>query len=345
MIDASDRIVMRYDYDMLGNRIHQASMEAGERWMLNDVAGKPIYALGQPRSRVPHRPTTRCAGPLRVRSCREGVRSRSVAVGRTIYGEGQPNAEVENQRGKVVQLFDQAGVVTTEDYDFKGNLLASAASWRRTTRRRSTGRPTVRWSRRSSRAARPYDALNRPVAVTTPDGSVYRPAFNEANLLEKVDVNLRGAQTATPFVTNIDYDAKGQRVLIEYGNGVKTTYAYDPLTFRLTSLKTTRATDPARSAGPALHLRPRRQHHAHPGRRAADDLLQQPGGDADNDYTYDAVYRLIAADGREHIGQAPQPQTTWDDRFACTCRIRTTGRRCAATPSSTSTTRSATSCD
>ena len=35
---------MRYDYDMLGNRIHQLSMEAGARWMLNDVAGKPIRA-------------------------------------------------------------------------------------------------------------------------------------------------------------------------------------------------------------------------------------------------------------------------------------------------------------
>ncbi|MGH9892294.1 MAG: hypothetical protein ACREA0_09990, partial [bacterium] len=38
VIDAKDRVVMRYDYDMLGNRIHQASMEAGERWMLSDVA-------------------------------------------------------------------------------------------------------------------------------------------------------------------------------------------------------------------------------------------------------------------------------------------------------------------
>jgi hypothetical protein len=36
------RIVMRYAYDMLGNRIHQGSQEAGARWMLNDVAGKPI---------------------------------------------------------------------------------------------------------------------------------------------------------------------------------------------------------------------------------------------------------------------------------------------------------------
>jgi hypothetical protein len=44
VIDALDRVVMRYDYDMLGTKIHQASMEAGERWMLNDVTGKPIRA-------------------------------------------------------------------------------------------------------------------------------------------------------------------------------------------------------------------------------------------------------------------------------------------------------------
>ena len=36
------RVVMRYATDMLGNRLQQQSMEAGARWMLNDVAGKPI---------------------------------------------------------------------------------------------------------------------------------------------------------------------------------------------------------------------------------------------------------------------------------------------------------------
>ena len=41
---ARRRIVMRYAYDMLGNRLHQLSMEAGARWMLNDVAGKTIRA-------------------------------------------------------------------------------------------------------------------------------------------------------------------------------------------------------------------------------------------------------------------------------------------------------------
>ncbi|HET6232637.1 MAG TPA: SpvB/TcaC N-terminal domain-containing protein, partial [Longimicrobiaceae bacterium] len=33
--DALRRAVMRYDYDMLGNRVRQASMEAGTRWVLN----------------------------------------------------------------------------------------------------------------------------------------------------------------------------------------------------------------------------------------------------------------------------------------------------------------------
>ena len=40
VIDALERVVIRYDYDMLGAHLHQTSMDAGERWMLNDVSGK-----------------------------------------------------------------------------------------------------------------------------------------------------------------------------------------------------------------------------------------------------------------------------------------------------------------
>ena len=112
-------------------------------------------------------------------------------------------------------------------------------------------RPDVDEERFASHTA--YDALNRTLTATAPDRSIYRPTFNEANLLDRVDLNLRGAQDAggqplwTPFVKNIDYNAKGQRVLIEYGSGaglgqqgVATTYKYDPFTFRLVQLKTTR---------------------------------------------------------------------------------------------------------
>ena len=39
---------------------------------------------------------------------------------------------------------------------------------------------------------------------------------------------LQGATTATPFVTNIDYNAKGQRTLIQYGNGASTDVRVRP---------------------------------------------------------------------------------------------------------------------
>ena len=38
----------------------------------------------------------------------------------------------------------------------------------------------------------------------------------------------RGSIGSDRFVTNIDYNAKGQRALIEYGNDVRTDYTYDP---------------------------------------------------------------------------------------------------------------------
>ena len=312
VIDAKDRIVMRYDSDMLGTQIHQASMEAGERWMLNDVAGQPIRAWDSRnhRFRTAYDPLRR---PIET-FMSEGTGLESL-IGRTVYGESRPNPEAKNQRGKVVQLFDQPGMVTIDDYDFKGNLLASQRQLAR------EYKATLNWltdpelEPETFTGRTTYDALNRPLTATSPDGSVYRPTFNEANLLEKVDVNLRGASVATSFVTDIDYDAKGQRMLIEYGNGGKTEYEYDPLTFRLRNLKTTRKTDPARlqdlnytydPGGNITHIRDNAQQTIY-----FNNQMVTP----DADYTYDAVYRLITAKGREHNGQASHPETSWDDQF------------------------------
>ena len=39
--DALQRVIMTYDYDMLGAKLHQDSVDAGQRWSLNDATGKP----------------------------------------------------------------------------------------------------------------------------------------------------------------------------------------------------------------------------------------------------------------------------------------------------------------
>src|SRR5262249_44363725 len=124
-------------------------------------------------------------------------------------------------------------------------------------------------------------------------------------------VNLLGAGAATWFVNNIDYNARGQRILTACGNpavpAVSVAYSYDPFTFRLTNLTTTRPGLPSNQqtaqdlsytydpVGNVTHLR--------------DDadiqnvvFFKNRRVDPSANYTYDPIYRLIQASGREQLG-------------------------------------------
>jgi RHS repeat-associated protein len=308
IVDELGRIVMRYDYDLLGNRIHQASMEAGERWMLSDAVGRPIRAWD---SRLFLRRMTydELRRPIGLFVTENGVER---LAERTVYGEGQGDAD--NHRGQIYKSYDGAGVVTNVSYDFKGNLQENKRELL------ATYRLAVNWLQNPAAtdgtfpSSTTFDALNRPLTVTSPDGSVHRPTFNEANLLDKVEVELRGAGVATAFVTNIDYNAKGQREKIDYKNGATTTYEYDPLTFRLSRLTTTRPTNADATASQLFKdlsvVQDLRYSYDPVGNitRIEDVALKtitRNGQDIEpvGAYTYDAVYRLIEAKGREHIGQ------------------------------------------
>lgn len=337
-----ERIVMRYDYDMLGSQMNLASMEAGERWTLISVAGNSIRAWNTRLHDLKtcydalQRPTHRILLP---------ESNAEMLVERMIYGEAHPDAG-HNLRGQLYQHYDGAGLVANERFDFKGNLLES--------RRQLTGNQryqgTMDWTplkdlsdfQAIATAAAPlldpndnfvsqtkYDALNRPIQTVTPHSNpmqqnVTQPVYNEANLLEKIDVWLNQASLPNQLldpstaafspVTNIDYNARGQREFVKYGNDTTTTYVYDPETFRLSSITTIRATD-SNGLAVQLFVNPLTVQDLH--------YTFDPVGNITNisdsvlldttynnqtvqpvsEYVYDAVYRLVRAQGREHIGQ------------------------------------------
>jgi RHS repeat-associated protein len=364
------RVVMRYSYDMLGNRICQLSMEAGARWMLNDVAGKPIRAWD---SRGHNFTTTYDALRRPVGQTVRGTTndsdprtlSRDILVDRIQYGESLANAEALNLRTRIYRHFDSAGVVTSarldangssiEAYDFKGNPLRS------TRRQVSDYKGIPDWllnpqlDAETFEGSTRYDALNRPVQSVAPHSNLTRPehpnkfnviqpVFNEANLLERVDVWLERAdepaarlepdteQASSVGVANIDYDAKGQRLRVDYKNGSTTRYRYDPETFRLVHLYTRRgpaftgdcdnptpppptiaATDTP-PQGRACGLQNLHYTYDPAGNisHIRDDAQQtiyfrNQRVEPSNDYIYDATYRLIQATGREHLGQGGTP--------------------------------------
>jgi RHS repeat-associated protein len=325
--DANGRLIARYAYDILGRRLRQQTMEAGDRRVLLDVTNKPVYAwdsLGR-RTRTRYDALRR---PIES-FLREGG-SRELMVGRSVYGESEPSPEAANLRGKLLSVFDQAGVVRTHDYDFKGNphrIMRQFAVDYKVTLDWSAAVPLddIQYTTTTE-----HDALNRPTLVTTPDATAVRPRYNKANLLERVDAQLRGSRENgepawTPFVIHIGYDAKGRRISIEYGSGladgrrgVTTTYDYDPLTSRLVHIATRRD----RGAFPDDCPQPQRQDW--PGcdiqnvcytydpvgniTSSADEAQQtiffrNKRVEPRAEYTYDARYRLIEATGREHLGQ------------------------------------------
>ncbi|MEW6008874.1 MAG: toxin TcdB middle/N-terminal domain-containing protein [Candidatus Omnitrophota bacterium] len=83
---------------------------------------------------------------------------------------------------------------------------------------------------------RTYDALDRLISVTYPDGETVTYEYNKAGLIERV-VGIKNTAQVT-YVANVDYNANGQITHIEYGNGTYTDYTYNPNTFRLTNLIT-----------------------------------------------------------------------------------------------------------
>ncbi|UJB21397.1 SpvB/TcaC N-terminal domain-containing protein [Lysobacter gummosus] len=395
--ELQQRVIMQYAYDMLSNRIYQLSMEAGARWMLNDVSGKPICAWDSRGHKFTtsydalRRPIEQYvrgaysdADPLKPNSDPRTLNLPSelgLLVDKIEYGEPPLGAtaaqDVEaqrlNLRTRIVRHSDSAGIATnarldangkpTEAYDFKGNLLRSTRQlvsdykaipdWLQS--------PTI--DNETFEGSTRYDALNRPIQSVAPRSSlgrgkfnVIQPVFNEANLLEGLNVWLERATSPTALldpanelpspvgVADIDYDAKGQRTRIDYktrdATVIRTTYAYDRDTFRLTHLYTRRGVNPATAQGvaftddcdnpnppPATIAAPQTPpagkgcglqslHYTYDPvgniTRIRDDAQQtlyfkNRRVEPHNDYVYDALYRLIQAEGREHLGQAGAP--------------------------------------
>ena len=165
------RVVMRYDYDMLGNRIHQASMEAGERWMLNDVAGQPHPRLGQPGPPVPHRLRSAAAARRNLSPRRRPAPDR-LDRAHGLWRDAGPTRRLLNLRGKVVQALRPGGRRHQRRLRLQGQPAAQPAAELlpqgtkyKTTAGLVAATSTLEAEIYTSRTR--YDALNRPTELIT----------------------------------------------------------------------------------------------------------------------------------------------------------------------------------
>lgn len=314
--DPRNNLVVSYRYDLTGRIAHQTSMDGGRRWQLEDILARPLRSWDDRGHEIAvsyddplHRPTaTRVTGG-------DGPAPLDHVVERRIYGEGVAGDRALNLRGQVAVRYDTAGKIENLSFDFKGNLTRSArrcAAAYRELPSWSGPDPDTLLEAESFASSAAYDARDRVTERATPDGSVYRPHYNEAGLLETVSVTQDGATAL--YVTNIDYDEQGRRQQIVFGNGVTVAYRYDRETRRLIGL-TSRAPggqalqdlhytyDPI---GNVTHLEDRCVPTVWFGNQMISGLAT---------YRCDPIYRLIEATGREHPGQlGDDAADSWDDQ-------------------------------
>jgi RHS repeat-associated protein len=312
-------------YDIAGNLLYQHSMDGGDRWMLSDAAGQSFIAWDKNENNAGNLEQRQyqtlydvLRRPLLQRlHINEGP---ALVIERLEYGEGQLAAKPNNLCGQPFRHYDPSGLVQNVQFDFAGNLLEaerqfaafsteSLIDW-------PDNPPADMLDQRYGQNTQ-YDALGRMTEhqnwhLAGREPAVYTPEYNERGLLISESLTVRGQLTQA--IKNIEFDAKGQRTRIEYGNGTTTRYIYDAETFRLKQLRTTKTSpgDPL----PTL-----------PSNLLNENVLQNlyysydPVGnitevrddayervffknqevEPKSRYRYDSLYRLIEASGRENI--------------------------------------------
>jgi len=293
----------------------QISVDSGTQRTLLDVAGQPLYAwdADDRAFQILYDELRR----LLEKKVTESSATKTLEV--FVYGEGQTNDKQHNLRDKPYMLYDGAGLIKTPDYDFKGNPLTQERAYTEDATQHPdwTTIGNVNLETETYETATAYDALNRPTQMTTPDNGITDYTYDKSGLLKTVSVdNVHSLDT--DIVNNIEYDAKGQRQKIQYKNGATTTYEYDAFTFRVRNIKTTRASD-------GKILQDLQYWYDPVGNITLQkDGAQQPVyfngtvADPKNDYTYDALYRLIQAEGRELAGNNNAPTYNDSSRMGIT---------------------------
>ncbi|MEO0469893.1 MAG: SpvB/TcaC N-terminal domain-containing protein, partial [Bacteroidota bacterium] len=306
--DARSNDILRQQFDLNDQSRHVISLDAGESWRLTDVADQALYAWDSTGQRIR---TEYDALRRPIRQWLQQGSNPEEMLSRTDYGEAAPNAVNRNLRGRSWRQFDQAGMSEVMQLDFKGNLTVQQRRFSLTYQSRlnwDVADPLNLLDAETFVSESEFDALNRPTRMLSAHSAGMQPneilpLFNIRNLLTTTSTRLRGTNPPTVFVQEIDYDAKGQRERILYGNGSLTRYEYEPETFRLRRQITTR------NSGADILQDLRYTYDPIGNITEIRDLAQQTHYfnntvvEPQCRYRYDALYRLTQAEGREEIGQ------------------------------------------
>ncbi|MEM8378656.1 RHS repeat protein, partial [Morganella morganii] len=318
-MQASGLSNFRYITSLSGQVLRTESADAGTSLTLNDAAGRPATNISQictdngqdDRSRAVTQ-TFRYEGadsagrPLSIAEQTAGQNAQ--VTERFVYAGNSEAEKAKNLAGVCTHHYDPAGLMQTESIALTKVPLSVTRQLLR-----DADNP-VNWPENNPESllsAEKYttqtiaDATGAVLNTTDAAGHQQKVTYDIAGLLSTSRVTVKGGAEKI-IIKSVEYSAAGQKLREEHGNGVVTTYTYEPQTQRLIAVKT-----------------------EHPARKNVfQDLRYEydPVGNVlcvtnsaeetrfwhnqkvvpENRYTYDTLYQLVSATGREMANTGQQ---------------------------------------
>lgn len=303
-----------YQTTLSGQPLLTSGVDNGTTVTLNDIAGRPslgISATGVVSSwqyeddTLPGRPLS-----LTERAPNEELR----VTERFIWAGNSPAEQNLNLAGQCLRHYDTAGRSQIDSVGLTGAQLSVSrqllqedveADWQ--------GSDESTWQNMLApevfTTQSTADATGAALTTTDAKGNVQRMAYDVAGLLSGSWLTLKSGIEQV-IVKSLTYSAGGQKLREEHGNGVVTSYSYEPETQRLIGIKTERPT--GHNAG-AKVLQDLRYDYDPVGNvlKISNDaeearFWRNQKVVPENTYTYDSLYQLVSATGREMANAGQQ---------------------------------------
>lgn len=319
-----------YRTDLCGSVLRTLGADNGITVSLNDVAGRPLITVSnigttdngtddrsQAVTRTWQYEDASLAG--RPLSITEQINGGAARITERFVYAGNTNAEkARNLAGQLVSHYDTAGLVQTDSIALTGVPLSVTRRLMKNADNADTvadwqGENVSIWNDLLDNEAyitlTTADATGSVLTTTDAQGNMQRMAYDVTGRLSGSWLTLKGG-TEKIIVASLTYSAAGQKLREKHGNGVITTYTYEPETQRLIGIKTER---PAGHAQGVKVLQDLRYTYDAVGNvlNITNDAEETRFWHnqkvvPENTYVYDSLYQLVSTTGREMANAGKQ---------------------------------------
>ncbi|MCT8347277.1 toxin [Photorhabdus temperata] len=299
-----------WQYDLTGNILCTESADAGRTVTLNDIESRLILtvtATGARQTRQYEAPSL----PGRLLSVTEQPEGKTPRITEhLIWAENTPTVKSHNLAGQCVRHYDTAGVTRPESLSLTGTVLSQSqqllddkngkgeANW--------AGDNETTWQNVLTNeiytTQSTCDSTGALLTQTDAKGNKQRLAYDVAGQLKASWLTVKN-QNEQIIIKSLTYSAAGQKLREEHGNNVITEYTYEPQTQRLIGITTQRTNNGKPEAKKLQDLRykydPVGNIISIRNDAEATRFWKNEEVKPENTYTYDSLYQLISATGRE----------------------------------------------